>query len=248
MPPLSAASLDFADRLQHAGSLDASWRELLRTIRDIGFESVLYGFAPAPHPNTPISQEFMYLSTHPAGFLARYDEAGHMDHDLAVMHCFVSEEPLRWRDQRYLDRATPRQMQVIDEAWDFGIQNGVSLPLRDGNPLSIGGIGINAGTMPAREFEAIWRHRLDDVIQIATLFHGVVTSAGLFGERVRLSPREQECLLWCAAGLRADEIAGKLGLTSATVRFHLGNAARKLRARNATHAVSKAMALRILHI
>ena len=56
-----------------------------------------------------------------------------------------------------------------------------------------------------------------------------------------LSPREREILTLVAAGAGLREIADELTISPATVRTHLGNAHRKLGARNRAHAVALAM-------
>lgn len=66
------------------------------------------------------------------------------------------------------------------------------------------------------------------------------------GPRVRLSPREQECLLWTAYGLRSKEISGKLGITTKTVEHHLARAKQKLNSRNRVEAVTRAIALNLI--
>jgi len=57
-----------------------------------------------------------------------------------------------------------------------------------------------------------------------------------------LSPREQECLDWTAAGKTAWETAQIIGITESTVSFHMRNSITKLNANNRSHAVAVAMA------
>lgn len=58
-----------------------------------------------------------------------------------------------------------------------------------------------------------------------------------------LSRREVECLRWAAVGKTNDEIGIILGLSRATVRFHIRNASRKLEAVNRDQTVFKATQL-----
>jgi len=57
---------------------------------------------------------------------------------------------------------------------------------------------------------------------------------------VKLSKREIECLRWAAVGKTDNEIALILARSSATIRFHIHNAATKLNAVNRSQAVFKA--------
>lgn len=52
-----------------------------------------------------------------------------------------------------------------------------------------------------------------------------------------LSQREIECLRLAACGYASKRIAADLGITVATVAWHLGNASRKLGATNRIEAV-----------
>ncbi|MEO5336557.1 MAG: LuxR C-terminal-related transcriptional regulator [Magnetospirillum sp. WYHS-4] len=64
--------------------------------------------------------------------------------------------------------------------------------------------------------------------------------------RVSLSPREAECLLWTAYGLRSKEIAEKLGITTKTVEHHLAKAKDKLGSKNRVEAVMRAVSLGLI--
>jgi DNA-binding CsgD family transcriptional regulator len=61
------------------------------------------------------------------------------------------------------------------------------------------------------------------------------------------SPREGECLDLLVRGFTDDEIAARLEITHATVRFHLDGARRKAGARSRTHLAALAVALGAAH-
>jgi DNA-binding CsgD family transcriptional regulator len=62
------------------------------------------------------------------------------------------------------------------------------------------------------------------------------------GDRANpLSEREAECLKAAARGFNSVETADQLGITVHTVNYHLGNAQKKLDARNKTQAVAQAI-------
>lgn len=63
-----------------------------------------------------------------------------------------------------------------------------------------------------------------------------------------LGRRELECLLCLAAGMRSDEIAGKLGISTDTVDFHFRNLRRKLGARTREQALAVAIAAGLLSV
>lgn len=65
-------------------------------------------------------------------------------------------------------------------------------------------------------------------------------------KRVRLSPRERECLRCFSIGLRNNRISEILGITESTIEFHTQNARRKLEARTREEAITKALTLGLL--
>jgi DNA-binding CsgD family transcriptional regulator len=60
--------------------------------------------------------------------------------------------------------------------------------------------------------------------------------------RKGVSRREIECLLCLAAGMRSDEIAQRLSISTDTVEFHFRNVRRKLGARTREQALAVAIA------
>lgn len=92
----------------------------------------------------------------------------------------------------------------------------------------------------ATHWEALGEADIADAL-CATSYggRGVITSPHLgFGER--------DCLAFLADGRRDQEIAGLLGITETTVRFHLDRARRKLGARNRAQAIARLANLRLL--
>ena len=65
-------------------------------------------------------------------------------------------------------------------------------------------------------------------------------------EPALLTPREIEVLHDVADGLTNKEIAGHLGISQHTVKFHLESLMRKLAVSSRAEAVSKSMRLRVL--
>ncbi len=66
-------------------------------------------------------------------------------------------------------------------------------------------------------------------------------------DRIHLSERELECLTWAALGRTDADIGAVIHRSSATARFHIDNAVRKLGARNRTQAVAIAAQRGLIH-
>ena len=65
--------------------------------------------------------------------------------------------------------------------------------------------------------------------------------------RVEITERERQVLEYLAEGLRNKEIAGKLGISEETVKFHVRGLLSKPGVRDRTHAVTTAVRRGILH-
>ena len=108
-------------------------------------------------------------------------------------------------------------------------------PLRSGVVL---GTSIEAGDLQ----EIIGRYGAELIVfahHMHAELRGVILRQ-LAGDEP-LTNREADCLSYIARGERPERIADLIGLSTATVNFHLRNARRKLNARTTAEAVAKAM-------
>lgn len=64
----------------------------------------------------------------------------------------------------------------------------------------------------------------------------------------KLTAREREILQFAASGLSFKEIAQQVEIAPRTVERHIENVRNKLRARNKSHMIAKAVALGILRL
>lgn len=67
-------------------------------------------------------------------------------------------------------------------------------------------------------------------------------------KKIRLTPRQYECLHWLSLGKTTVEIGIILGISHTTVCFHLKKVYIKLNATNQTSAITKGFHLAILKI
>jgi DNA-binding CsgD family transcriptional regulator len=74
----------------------------------------------------------------------------------------------------------------------------------------------------------------------------VIGGARVPDYKARLTPRERECLTWCAVGKTSEDIATILGISEGVVRIHLQSAQHKLNCLNRTHTVAKALTYKLI--
>ena len=68
---------------------------------------------------------------------------------------------------------------------------------------------------------------------------------GLMARYRSLTAREQEVMVFVAAGLMNKQVAGRMGLSEITVKIHRGQVMRKMEARSLAELVLQAQALRL---
>lgn len=62
----------------------------------------------------------------------------------------------------------------------------------------------------------------------------------------KLTPREREILTWLAHGKTDREVAELIGLSESTIHHYVERILNKLQARNRTHAVARALQLKLI--
>ncbi|CAH2405139.1 LuxR family transcriptional regulator [Mesorhizobium escarrei] len=178
------------------------------------------------------------ISNYPAPWTARYLENQYQSVDPVIVRARGGGCPFRWGSD--LSGEEPAGAQVFEEAAQFGICCGMTIPIIDrrGN---FAAITFAADKPDAVFFRTAERHE-EGLPYIATCFHMFVRrklSADRMIDGVLLTPREYECLQWAAQGKSDWEIGCILGITQRTAAFHLGNARRKLGVTTTRQAIGR---------
>ncbi|MDD3838124.1 MAG: LuxR C-terminal-related transcriptional regulator [Phenylobacterium sp.] len=156
-------------------------------------------------------------------------------------------EPFWFRNRRFGSWRPNGALRALEEAGatdTFGVGTAIVAPAH----LPGGVIGAVVWASPDTSLDvettfAAWAERLHG---LAFRFIGAYDEAvGGVPSAVpaRLTRREIQCLKWAAAGKTDAEIGGIVGISLPTVRFHLGNAARKLGVGGRSQAIQHAAAL-----
>ena len=165
--------------------------------------------------------------------------------DPILPHCLTTGEPVSWRDlqSKTLEHEHGRELLAVNH--DLGLHNGFAVPVEGRNKKSM--IGLHAPNVSDREFDLLLRAHAREVTECFKLIHHAIEAdEERYAPLVGLTPREEECLLWSAAGLSSKRIAFKLSLSHRTVENCLFRAQRKLKAANKSHAVYKAVVLGLI--
>ncbi len=223
----------FIDRLSVAENATM----LSEAIAEIATAFDLSCFAYLALPSQ-LNKKPLVISTYPANWVAHYVRSNYQRLDPVIAQALQTPEPFRWGTGLSLTALSSVQQQLFDEASQFGIRFGFTVPIHDGH-----------GPIAALTFACDQRNVLfencvasnERLLQLmAMYFHAHVrrrlTSEHRVGE-IRLSPREFECLEWSSRGKSAWEIGNILGISRRTAAFHLDNARAKLGVRTIRQAV-----------
>ena len=182
------------------------------------------------------------VSNWPAFLISEYDEHRLLENSPVIAHLRRSTEPKVWTfEMMNAERADGKEDIAANMFKKYGMQTGVyfSVHLANGQ---IGGVGFSGEGPEPDKTKLVELHYLSNLLFSKINELQDHTSVPNYG----LKPREIDCLQWTSQGKTSDEISTILSLSQHTVNHYLTNAARKLDTTNRTHAVSKALRLKII--
>jgi DNA-binding CsgD family transcriptional regulator len=169
------------------------------------------------------------ISNYPTAWTDHYLEQHYEKLDPVIAAAHRWDEPFEWGLGVSAFETSSAQERLFDEAAEFGIRCGFTIPVRDGR----GPVAAVTFASDARRPEFL--HIIEQnqrVLQLMALclhFHvrrklDERPPGGMSG----LTPREFDCIRWAAEGKTAWETAQILRISENTVIWHIENAKRKL--------------------
>ncbi|HSV29070.1 MAG TPA: LuxR family transcriptional regulator [Candidatus Omnitrophota bacterium] len=193
-----------------------------------------------------------FITTYPAAWVERYTSQNYLQDDPLIDDLPDRRLPFLWSDVQKSKELTTRQKQMFVEAREYGLLNGLAVPIHGKNGEFATVSFVPGGNeSEANATIAIYRHLLH---LLALYYHDhaarILLDKAMSSPRQKslLSPREKEVLQWTARGKSNWEISTVLGISEKSVEFHLDSARRKLQVYNRTHAVVKAIMLGMIRI
>ncbi|WP_265518236.1 LuxR family transcriptional regulator [Nitratireductor luteus] len=180
------------------------------------------------------------ISNYPSPWTTRYLNQRYEKIDPVITRARCDGCPFRWGPQFGCSDTSKAQRRLFDEASEFGICCGLTIPIADRRG------GLAAMTFAADEDDHAFLRvadRYEQALQLmATCFHVELRrkrSGCRIVDGVRLTPREYQCLQWAARGKSARDIGAILDITQRTATFHLDNAKAKLGVRTRAQAIAR---------
>lgn len=195
------------------------------------------------HPNQ------LRLGTYPEAWVAHYFKMDYISIDPIISHCHDHATPVSWEEaqhhhRRIVDPHLQKIRHLFGEAREYGLANGVSVPLH-GPGVSWGLMSFASGHLSAADFETM-------LAELHLLSHFVHEAARQFlrsktpTRLPALTKRERECLSWAAEGKTSWEIGQLLNISERTSIFHLQNATHKLGVSGRQAAIARAVSLGLI--
>lgn len=224
---------DLLRAVDAAADAPAVFQAIDTAARQLGFEHCAFGqrlALPITRPRT------LLMSSQPAPWRLRYEQAGYLDIDPTVQLGLVGAAPFLWSDRLF--QLTP---QLWDEAKSMGLRYGWAHAVLDGAGVaSMLTLSRSTERISANELqhqEAQMRH----LCEVAHSALGRALVVGSDASHITLTPREKEVLRWTADGKTYEQIGALLCISANTVHFHLKKVAIKLGTSSKTAMVVQAL-------
>ncbi|SOD90703.1 helix-turn-helix transcriptional regulator [Caenispirillum bisanense] len=230
---------DWMSRIADTATMDDLGAVSATLVEGLGFRMPTYGlFLGAAGMPAPAG----LFTTFPAAWVEHYLATEAAAVDPVVHHAHGTRDPFTWSEIPAA-RIGPAEAEHLRRAADFGIVDGLTVPLATSNAI---GVFTALADGSRAERAAALRMRRDGIAALAMAVHDrairLCRSARLPAAPT-LSPRERECLQWLVVGKSGSEIGEILGISDLTVTQHLKSAMRKLGVYNRVHLAVRAVAL-----
>lgn len=216
---------------------EIQWQNsIINFARSYGFEQALIAISSI-RP-TSLDQAFL-RSNYQTKWLETYSREQLVCIDPTVAHCIARFTPLIWAPEIF---SSKKQQEMYEKASGYGLRSGISLPFH-GAHGEVGILSFANNNEPSKEFK---RDTVQNMVELSMLrdfvFEGSLKFTNITPPEIApsLTPRETECLKWCAAGKSTWEIAKILRCSEATASFHFANLRQKLKASSRTQILVKA--------
>jgi DNA-binding CsgD family transcriptional regulator len=236
----------YVERIVNSQTTQEAFDIFCEAMRHHGYDRIAYSLVN-DHPSLGLPSQHGLATSYPDDWMKHYAARKFSLIDPVTRQVLTSRMPFFWSDvTAKLDRRLAPQ-QMMDQAADAGIGDGIGISLRGEGPELVG-VGIARSSLPASERNKPqdYTFLLGGAYLLSTCLHETYRDLTIKSARAALSTREHDILSWGAEGKTDEEISVILNITINTVRFHWKNIFRKLAANRRTYAIAKALRQQII--
>lgn len=226
-------TLEFIHQIDRAPTPAQVCTSLLDTVRPFGITNILAGTIPITGSTKRQQEANILLHEWPTEWAERYFSNGYLFVDPTIRRVTTDTQPFLWSDIAPQYAGNPAATRVMNEACDFRLNRGFTVPLvtLEGEVAGFSFAGERLDLPPER-------HGMLQLLATYALGRALVLEEP---PSVILTRREHEVLLWASEGKTEWEIGMILGISEHTADKVFRQARAKLGASNRTHAVAKAI-------
>lgn len=215
---------NFVDRLNESHDADAFHQAMANAA--LAFDLPCFAYLSMPRDGRATAG---LISSYPVSWTQHYLRQHYERLDPVIVSAHEQTEPFEWGLEANWSPLTSDQKSLFDEAAQFGIRCGFTVPIHDGRG-PVAAVTFASDTRRPEFQRTIEGNRR--VLQLMAIDLHAHARRKLWRDPVfngvRLSPRELECLQWAAKGKSAWAIGQILKISRRTAAFHLDNARAKL--------------------
>jgi DNA-binding CsgD family transcriptional regulator len=220
-------------------------QDLRETLKDVASEIGVchISFIRFAQDKSADTSFFTASATYSKEWLARYFLKKYVNSDPVIAYGRNAVMPFDWE---ILGDGNPSAAAFLADATNHGVgRHGLSIPVRNRKGV------FSLVSFTSDRSKAEWEQYKNENSAKLQLLAVLIDSAAninfkLPSPPVKLSRREEQCLIWAARGKTYQEIGEILDLTFGSVKTHLDSARHKLKCMNLTHTVAVAIATEVL--
>jgi DNA-binding CsgD family transcriptional regulator len=237
---IESAAIRLTDTI--LGYNEQDLEETLRAIAaDIGVSHIAYvRFAPDKSSDASL---LAAMVTYSVPWQHRYFEKQYVLVDPVVANGSKAVLPFDWEE---LASDDPVIQAFFMDALSYGVgRSGVSIPVR--NRRGAYAVVSFSSNHSQREWQEFKKNNMVKLQLISVLIDSAASvNLKLTSPPVKLSKREEQCLIWAARGKTYQDISDILNISFGSVKSYLDTARHKLNCINLTHAVAVAIATGVI--
>jgi len=237
---IDSAAIQLTDTI--IGDNERDLADTLRSIAsDIGVSHIAYlRFAPDNSEDTSL---LTWVVTYSRSWQCRYLAKQYVQVDPVVCYGRHALLPFDWSKLPAHDLAV--KAFIADAAKHRVGRHGISIPVRN-RVRAISLVSFSSNCLKD-EWASYKSTNMTKLQQLSVLIDSAANiDAKLPAEPVKLSRREEQCLIWAARGKTVHEAAEILNISFGSAKAHLDTARHKLHCINLTHAVAVAIATGVI--
>ncbi|WP_337262241.1 MULTISPECIES: helix-turn-helix transcriptional regulator [unclassified Serratia (in: enterobacteria)] len=198
--------------------------------------------------------EMLIISNYPSEWVEMYKANNYQHIDPVVLNALNRVSSFSW-DENLSINSLHNFSNIFNLSKKYNIINGYTFVLHDHNN-NLAMLSIMMDEIKIMEIEEKIEEKKDSLQALLITVHEKIIS--LYREMIKkthhnlsndkdiLSDRENEILYWASMGKTYSEIALILDIKVPTIKFHIGNAVKKLGVLNAKHAIRLGIELQLI--